>query len=234
MTRVVTAYHRLVPAAAPPPIGLPPLPTPLRQSLLLAALLHVWAVLVFGSAAGGSARPGEGAFGRVDSPLSVRLIGRWQRGADDAPVGAQVITGPAGQADTPRFGGAVRSPDDALQRHATPGAARLGHWQPRPGTVPAAAERAPAREAPAPPAVQPALPSPPAVAPRPPVDTAPMAATPPPAAAVDRAAPPATTVSAQPAPTAVVPIPVPSTAPALTALYLTSASFFGASPIGSM
>lgn len=50
-----------------------PLPDPrlLRRSLLLAALLHVWLVLVFGNASG-TAAPGQGVWGS----LTVKLLGR--------------------------------------------------------------------------------------------------------------------------------------------------------------
>ena len=44
----------------------------LRKCLVLALLLHALVVLVFGSAPGGSAKPGEGVYGA----LNVRLSGR--------------------------------------------------------------------------------------------------------------------------------------------------------------
>lgn len=60
-------------AAALPPRSLPTGST-LQRSLLLALLLHLWLVLLFGNVSGGAA-PGEGVWGR----LTVRLAG---------PVGA--------------------------------------------------------------------------------------------------------------------------------------------------
>lgn len=49
----------------------PPDPRLLRRCLLLAVLLHVWLVLVFGNATG-SAAPGLGVWGS----LTVKLLGR--------------------------------------------------------------------------------------------------------------------------------------------------------------
>lgn len=97
----------------------------LRQSLLLALLLHVWLVLMLGNTPGGQARPGEGVWGS----LSVRL--RWDEpqarsGPPSPPAPDQ---GPQGEAKSRRFGGAVRAEADAAAQRPEPGAARLGRWQ---------------------------------------------------------------------------------------------------------
>ncbi len=97
----------------------------LRQSLLLALLLHVWLVLMLGNTPGGQARPGEGVWGS----LSVRL--RWDEpqarsGPPSPPAPDQ---GPLGEAKSRRFGGAVRAESDAAAQLPEPGAARLGRWQ---------------------------------------------------------------------------------------------------------
>jgi len=94
----------------------------MRQCIALAVLLHVWLVLIFGSAPGGSARPGEGAWGR----LSVRLEGPPNFGNPD--VIAPVDTGPEGEAKQQRFGGTVRP--QSSQTLDQPGAAKTGAWRP--------------------------------------------------------------------------------------------------------
>ncbi|TCV02448.1 hypothetical protein [Roseateles saccharophilus] len=70
----------------------PPDPRLLRRCLLLAVLLHVWLVLVFGNATG-SATPGQGVWGS----LTVRLLGRSGEEAD-APPGERA-TGQASPAE---------------------------------------------------------------------------------------------------------------------------------------
>lgn len=99
----------------------------LRQSLLLALLLHVWLVLMLGNTPGGQARPGEGVWGS----LSVRL--RWDepqaRSGPPSPPAPDL--GPQGEAKSRRFGGAVRAEADAAAQRPDPGAARLGRWQPQ-------------------------------------------------------------------------------------------------------
>ncbi len=144
------------------------LPTPLPRFLLLALLLHVWLVLMLGNAPGGTARTGQGVFGRLNITL---------QGAPEGPPGMPVPpqlpptpTGAPGEADAQRFGGALRSalPQEALP----PGAAQLGDWAPLRGDTPNAE---PATAAPEPvPSVAPDLPAPPPLKPPPqPVATAP-------------------------------------------------------------
>lgn len=100
----------------------------LSQSLLLAALLHVLLVLVFGSAPGGQARPGEGVWGR----LSVRLNLDEPQAQSGPPHPPPPDQGLAGAGKTRRYGGAVRAADDAAARLPEPGAARQGRWQAEP------------------------------------------------------------------------------------------------------
>lgn len=98
----------------------------MQRCLLLAVLLHVWLVLVFGNVTG-TAAPGQGVWGS----LTVQLLGR-SGGEPGAPPGepapAWRDNGPAGSNATPRQGGQVRTetPPDAA-----PGAAALGRWNPR-------------------------------------------------------------------------------------------------------
>ncbi|MFT7773435.1 hypothetical protein [Roseateles sp.] len=104
----------------------PPDPRLLQRCLLLAMLLHVWLVLVFGNATG-TATPGQGVWGS----LTVKLIGR-SGGAPDAPPGdpapLQRDNGALGSGAQPRHGGQVRPATPAA---TDPGAAELGRWNPR-------------------------------------------------------------------------------------------------------
>ena len=112
-----------------PPAGsnTPPAGRPLlAQCLVLAGLLHLLAVLVFGNTPGGSARPGEGLWGA----FQVRLVGTGTAGQPDAAAGETPHTGPPGQADRQRFGGAVR-PAAEPRAADGPGAARAGRWLPQ-------------------------------------------------------------------------------------------------------
>ncbi|MBL8353027.1 MAG: hypothetical protein JNL87_22255, partial [Burkholderiaceae bacterium] len=123
-------------------LSLEPMPAPagpsrpdgrelLTQCLVLALLIHVLVVLVFGSAAGGSARPGEGVWGT----LNIRLTGSDATGRNEATVAAEAHSGPAGTATRQRWGGAVRSPDLSEPAPRAPGAAREGVWQPQPSVA---------------------------------------------------------------------------------------------------
>jgi hypothetical protein len=96
----------------------PPDPRLLRRCLLLAVLLHVWLVLVFGNATG-SAAPGLGVWGS----LTVKLLGRSGDEAG-APPGDGAAAG-------------ERSPGESA------GAARQGRWNPRELPPEAAATDAP-------------------------------------------------------------------------------------------
>ncbi|MFG6469104.1 hypothetical protein [Roseateles sp. BYS87W] len=133
-----------------------PDPKLLQRCLLLAGLLHVWLVLVFGNATG-TAAPGQGVWGS----LTVKLLGRI--GSDsNAPPGdpspALEHNGAPGDGAQTRQGGQVRNEPAPP---GPPGAATLGRWNPQP--VPAEAATTdelspqPAEPQPAPPPV----PSPP-------------------------------------------------------------------------
>ena len=110
------------PASAAAPAARRPL---LAQCLVLAGLLHLLLVLVFGNTPGGSAKPGEGLWGA----FQVRLVGSGPAGQPEAAVIETPHTGAPGQADRQRFGGAVR-PDVAPRPSDGPGAARAGRWLP--------------------------------------------------------------------------------------------------------
>ncbi len=98
----------------------------MQRCLLLAVLLHVWLVLVFGNATG-TAAPGQGVWGS----LTVKLLGR-SGGEPGAPPGDPVReardNGAAGENGQQRQGGQVRPTRTAT---AAPGAAELGRWNPR-------------------------------------------------------------------------------------------------------
>ncbi len=112
-------------------------PATIAHCVMLALLVHVWLVLTLGNAPGGTARPGEGVWGAVN----VTLRGPETPAAAAVPTIAvpAAATGPEGQADTPRWGGAVRA-QTAPELPPEPGAAQLGNWAPLPPT--AAAEPA--------------------------------------------------------------------------------------------
>jgi len=93
----------------------------MRQYLLLAVLLHVWLIVMFGSAPGGAAKPGEGAWGR----LSVLLEGPARTGSSSAT--AVPDAGPPGKAAQQRFGGTVRPVES--QQQEQPGAEKTGAWR---------------------------------------------------------------------------------------------------------
>ena len=110
----------------------PQLHAPLKQSLLLAALLHVWLVLLLGNAPGGTAKPGEGVWGRLNITLRAPENGD-PSGTPQLPPVPDDNAGPLGQAKQPRFGGVPRPLPTADQPKPTqPGAAQLGIWQAAP------------------------------------------------------------------------------------------------------
>ncbi|MDR7271965.1 Meckel syndrome type 1 protein [Pelomonas saccharophila] len=94
----------------------PPDPRLLQRCLLLAVLLHIWLVLVFGNASG-TAAPGQGVWGS----LTVKLLGR---------SGSNTGAPPSDKADA----------GSQAQAAAEPGAARLGRSSPQ--EVPPEAARA--------------------------------------------------------------------------------------------
>lgn len=153
----------------------------LAECLVLAALLHLLAVALFGSAPGGTARPGEGVWGAIN----VRLAGTGPARSDaELPPPPDAYSGPPGPAAERRWGGTVRD-NQAPQPAEQPGAARLGTWNP-------------ARTAEAADPLPPALAQPEAAAPERAVAPAPAPAplpVPPPAA------PPEAAPAAVPAPT---------------------------------
>lgn len=104
-------------------------PDQVGQALLLAVLLHVLLLVAIGNAPGGSAKPGEGAWG----PLNVRLQGdRFEPGSGE-PATVLPERGPPGDAKQPRFGGTVREQPPTPEELKTPGAARQGQWRQQAG-----------------------------------------------------------------------------------------------------
>jgi hypothetical protein len=108
-------------------------PASMAHCLLLAALLHVWLVLVLGNAPGGTAAPGQGVWGAINVRLQLRAP------VSDAPQMAPQpkpeAGGAPGQAVAERWGGAVRPQGPVPE--AEPGAAKLGTWGPAPTANPA-------------------------------------------------------------------------------------------------
>lgn len=145
MTLAPGQNGRAVTAAALPRRRPPADPRLLQRSLLLAALLHVWLVLVFGNATG-TAAPGQGVWGS----LTVELLGRGGSGTGDAAAREWRDNGPPGDGRQPRAGGQVRPAEPAPDDDA--GAAELGRWTPREVAPEAARGEALSPAAPAPPA----------------------------------------------------------------------------------
>lgn len=102
---------------------------PLKRSLFLAGLLHVWLAVLVGTAPG-DAPQGEAAGG---GKLTVRLQGTPSATSGGEP-GTQADRGPVGDAPSRRFGGTVRREDEPPPPEQ-PGAAREGEWAPQPSTV---------------------------------------------------------------------------------------------------
>lgn len=133
----------VVSAAIALPRRPPPDPRLLQRCLLLAVLLHVWLVLVFGNVSG-TAAPGQGVWGS----LTVKLLGRGG-GTPGAPPGEPAPewrdNAAPGSGAQPRQGGQVRPAAPAAADD--PGAAKLGRWNPR-EVEPQAARAAEASTAP--------------------------------------------------------------------------------------
>ena len=96
----------------------------IKLCLVLALLLHVWLVLMLGSAPGGTAAPGKG----VAATLNITLQGQQTPGAK--AVTAPPLPAPPedarGSAAQPRWGGVVR--EQAVAVPAAPGVVQLGRW----------------------------------------------------------------------------------------------------------
>lgn len=120
----------------------------MRQCLTLALLLHIWLVLMFGNATG-TARPGDGVWGRLNVSLSgskSKVESEPSKG--QRPAQADLSEGAIGKARQQRFGGSVRPLEEASTKPkpTTPGAAEVGRW--REQRTPAARPTEPANEAP--------------------------------------------------------------------------------------
>jgi Meckel syndrome type 1 protein len=104
----------------------------MAHCLLLAALLHLWLVLVLGNAAGGTAAPGQGVWGAINVRLQLRAP------VSDSPQMVPPVKpepgGAPGQAVAERWGGAVRPQGPVPE--AEPGAAKLGTWGLAPSSSP--------------------------------------------------------------------------------------------------
>ena len=125
----------------------PALHTTLARCVLLALLLHLWAVLMLGTAPGGTARPGEGVGGR----LNITLRGPVAEGASTTPQPAPTpAPGTGAETALSRWGGVVRTREPSVE--SLPGAAQLG--------VPAAPSPLPAPDTAVRTAPTPAPPSP--------------------------------------------------------------------------
>ncbi len=152
MNEVMHAWPPRLPSLQHPRPGVADLP----HCLLLAALLHLWLVLVLGNAPGGTAEPGQGVWGTIN----VRLRGPVSEQPNTAPPMQVQPEGAPGLAAAERWGGAVRS--QAPSAEADAGAARLGTWGPQPEasatTVAAAVDAKTAAERPAMPGLPAATP----------------------------------------------------------------------------
>jgi hypothetical protein len=103
-------------------------PGVLGRSLLLAALLHLWLLLLVGNVPGGSALPGQGVGGSIDIRLGSADGQRVDTSAPPTPS-----AGPTGQAEQARWGGTVRADAPQPVAEPLPGAQRLGAWRATPG-----------------------------------------------------------------------------------------------------
>ena len=110
------------------------LPARLPRFVLLAVLLHLWLVLMLGTAPGGTAPKGKGVFGSLNITLQSAPSG--PPGSAESAQPPATPTGARGDAEQQRFGGAVRSALPLEPAPAPPGAAQLGDWSPLPGLTP--------------------------------------------------------------------------------------------------
>ncbi|MDC8772654.1 hypothetical protein [Roseateles albus] len=120
----------------------------LGQCLLLAVLLHLWLVLMLGNATG-TAKPGDGVWGRLNVTLAGNKGETGKAAAQPLPPLPEVSPGPPGQAKQQRYGGRVRPQDDPARRAprpTTPGAAEVGPWRAERVEAPSSAEAAQAGE----------------------------------------------------------------------------------------
>lgn len=117
------------PAVAGPSWPEPPAASQtLWRCVVLAALLHVWLIVVVGNTQGGTAVPGQGVSGAIN--ITLAGTGPGSSLAPPAPP-----AGPVGAARDPRVGGAVRDEARAPRDNDGPGSARAGQWRsvPTPG-----------------------------------------------------------------------------------------------------
>ncbi len=171
-------------------------PGSLARCLLLALLLHIWALLMLGNAPGGRAVPGWGVGGSLDIRLGLPDGNLPDRAAADLPPPA----GPPGTANTPRQGGVVRPEAAPPAADPTPGSARTGDWRDT------AAEQLRGPDA----SPLPAAPALRLMRPAPPGAPTPFFA---PQLALDAVAPPPPALSELPSPQQVAPAPVLGTLP---------------------
>ncbi|MEL4179577.1 hypothetical protein [Roseateles sp. PN1] len=155
-------------------------PARMQQCLLLAGLLHLWLVLLVGNTTGGTARPGDGVWGR----LNITLQGPVNGSPDGDPAALPRNNGPRGSAPQERFGGAVRELAQTPAATTPPGAAQLGPWAPQ-ALPPVSADARPAAPPEPPNPVSPPVPRAPvaSVTPAAALEPAPLASPAPPAAA---------------------------------------------------
>jgi hypothetical protein len=143
---------RLWPSALSSTLQPAPQAEKFSQCLLLAVLLHALLLLWIGTAPGGTARPGDGVWGR----LNVTLAGGTGVESTVRPQATPTPPqqGPVGKGRQERHGGAVRPAEAAQPLPMTPGAAREGEWAsrvPEPGeATEALASIAPDAKAPTP------------------------------------------------------------------------------------
>jgi len=109
------------------------LPTTLTRCVLLALLLHLWAVLMLGTAPGGTAVPGQGVGGAINITLrGLATEGLVTPSPQSSPQPANPVQG---SGSVPRWGGMVREQAPAVA--SEPGAARLGQAVPERVAAPA-------------------------------------------------------------------------------------------------